>query len=202
MKRMKLAHIMGIAAWATVCSAAAQIAVVDFERVVKLHPNTAGDRKTIEEVYTTLKSEGDVKAAKVSKAVKAFEEAAQAIQSPVLSEAARKKAETDAKQKYDEAKAESDELKQLEDLHRMQLNERERKLLKRTTDAIRAVVKKIADEKKITMVLPTAPVLYYHETLDLTADVLRALGVDPAAVVPDDAAEKTAPPAKTNPAPR
>jgi hypothetical protein len=78
----------------------------------------------------------------------------------------------------------------------MQLNERERKLLKRTTDAIRVVVKKIADDKKIKVVLPTAPVLYYDETLDLTADVLRALGVDPAAVDPDAAAAKEVAPAK------
>jgi hypothetical protein len=63
-------------------------------------------------------------------------------------------------------------------------------------------VKKIADDKKITMVLTTAPLLYYHEALDLTDDVLRALGVDPAAVVPDDAAEKTAPPVKPASAPR
>ena len=196
MKHMNWAQIMGIAACVGVCSATAQIAVVDFERIVKLHPNTAGDRKAIEEVYNTLKGEGDVKAAKVSKAVQAFEEAAKEVQSPVLSEAARKKAEANAKKKYDEAKIESDELKQLEDLHRMQLNERERKLLKRTTDAIRVVVKKIADDKKIKVVLPTAPVLYYDETLDLTADVLRALGVDPAAVDPDAAAAKEVAPAK------
>jgi Skp family chaperone for outer membrane proteins len=196
MKHLNWAQIMGIAACVGVCSATAQIAVVDFERIVKLHPNTAGDRKAIEEVYNTLKGEGDVKAAKVSKAVQAFEEAAKEVQSPVLSEAARKKAEANAKKKYDEAKIESDELKQLEDLHRMQLNERERKLLKRTTDAIRVVVKKIADDKKIKVVLPTAPVLYYDETLDLTADVLRALGVDPAAVDPDAAAAKEVAPAK------
>ena len=196
MKHMNWAQIMGIAACVGVCSATAQIAVVDFERIVKLHPNTAGDRKAIEEVYNTLKGEGDVKAAKVSKAVQAFEEAAKEVQSPVLSEAARKKAEANAKKKYDEAKIESDELKQLEDLHRMQLNDRERKLLKRTTDAIRTVVKKIADDKKIKVVLPTAPVLYYDETLDLTADVLRALGVDPAAVDPDAAAAKEVAPAK------
>jgi len=208
MKHMNWAQIMGIAACVGVCSATAQIAVVDFERIVKLHPNTAGDRKAIEEVYNTLKGEGDVKAAKVSKAVQAFEEAAKEVQSPVLSEAARKKAEANAKKKYDEAKIESDELKQLEDLHRMQLNERERKLLKRTTDAIRVVVKKIADDKKIKVVLPTAPVLYYDETLDLTADVLRALGVDPAAVDPDAAAAKEgasakeALPVKTEPTPR
>jgi Skp family chaperone for outer membrane proteins len=196
MKHMNGALIIGIAVFAGVCSAATEFGVVDFERIVKLHPNTAGDRKAIEEVYNALKSEGDVKAAKVTKAVQAFEEAAKEVQSPVLSESARKKAESEAKKKYDEAKVASDELKQLEDLHRMQLNERERKLLKRTTDAIRAVVKKIADEKKITIVLPTAPVLYYDETLDLTADVLRALGVDPAAVVPDEATAKEVTPAK------
>jgi Skp family chaperone for outer membrane proteins len=209
MKHRNGALILGLVAWAGVCSATGQIAVVDFERIVKLHPNTAGDRKAIEEVYNTFKSAGDAKAAQVSEAVKAFEAAAKEVQSPVLSESARKKAEAEAKRKYDAAKVESDELKQLEDLHRMQLNERERMLLKRTTEAIRAVVKKIADEKKITLVLPTAPVLYYDETLDLTADVLRALGVDPATPDPDEAAPakekapaKEADPAKKDPAPR
>ena len=187
---MKVAHLVCLTAVLGAWNCAvAQIAVVDFERVVKLHPNTAEDRKAIEAVYNSLKEEGDAKAAKVAKAVKVFEEAAKEVQSPVLSEAARKKAEEEAKKKYDLAKTESDELKQLEDLHRMQLNERERKLLSRTTEAIRAVVKKIADERKIKVVLPTAPVLYYDETLDITADVLKALGVDPGAVVPaaDDA---------------
>ncbi len=182
---MKVAHLACLSAVLGAWSCAvAQVAVVDFERVVKLHPNTAEDRKAIEAVYNNLKEEGDAKAAKVAKAVKAFEEAAKEVQSPVLSEAARKKAEDEAKRKYDLAKTESDELKQLEDLHRMQLNERERKLLGRTTEAIRAVVRKIADERKIKLVLPTAPVLYYDETLDITADVLKALGVDPGAVVP------------------
>ena len=182
---MKVAHLVCLSAVLGAWNCAvAQIAVVDFERVVKLHPNTAEDRKAIEAVYNSLKEEGDAKAAKVAKAVKVFEEAAKEVQSPVLSEAARKKAEEEAKKKYDLAKTESDELKQLEDLHRMQLNERERKLLGRTTEAIRAVVRKIADERKIKLVLPTAPVLYYDETLDITADVLKALGVDPGAVVP------------------
>ncbi len=187
---MKVAHLVCLSAVLGAWNCAvAQIAVVDFERVVKLHPNTAEDRKAIEAVYNSLKEEGDAKAAKVAKAIKVYEEAAKEVQSPVLSEAARKKAEEEAKKKYDLAKTESDELKQLEDLHRMQLNERERKLLSRTTEAIRAVVKKIADERKIKVVLPTAPVLYYDETLDITADVLKALGVDPGAVVPaaDDA---------------
>jgi len=188
--------MLAFAAGTVVCSAAAQLAVVDFERVVRLHPNTAGDRKAIEEVYNSLKAEGDAKAAKVAQAVKAFEDAAKEVQSPVLSDSARKKAEADAKKKYDTAKTESDELKQLEELHRMQLGDRERKLLKRTTDDIRAVVKKIADEKKILMVLPTAPVLYYHETLDLTADVLKALGVDPAAPLPEGDEPDTADPDK------
>ncbi len=183
---MSRTQLFLLAAVVGVCSAAAQVAVVDFERIVKLHPNTAEDRKAIEAVYNGLKAEGDAKAAKVAKAVKAFEDAAKEVQSPVLSEAARKKAETDAKKKYDEAKTESDELKQLEELHRMQLNDRERRMLKRTTDEIRTVVKKIAGEKKITIVLPTAPVLYYDEALDLTADVLLALGVDPATKIPAD----------------
>lgn len=196
---MKIAHLIClfaiIGAWSC---AVAQVAVVDFERVVKLHPNTAGDRKAIEAVYNSLKAEGDAKADKVAKAVQAFENAAKEVQSPVLSETARNKAEEEAKRKYELAKMESDELKQLEDLHRMQLNERERKLLSRTTDAIREVVKKIAAERQIKIVLPTAPVLYHDESLDITADVLKALGVDPAATVPDEddpaAADKAAKP--------
>ena len=165
-----------------------RIAVVDFERVVKLHPNTAEDRKAIEAVYNSLKDEGDAKAAKVAQAVQAFENAAKEVQSPVLSETARKKAEMEAKKLYDEAKIASDELKQLEDLHRMQLNDRERKLLSRTTEAIRVVVKKLADERQITVVLPTAPVLYFNEALDLTPHVLKALGVDPNALLPEEGA--------------
>lgn len=209
-KIMKIKQLVYVGAWMCVCAITAQaakdnldpvaqetsanggnmarIAVVDFERVVKLHPNTAEDRKAIEAVYNSLKEEGDAKAAKVGKAVQAFEDAAKEVQSPVLSEIARKKAEVEAKKLYDEAKIASDELKQLEDLHRMQLNERERKLLSRTTEAIRAVVKKLADERQIMIVLPTAPVLYFNETLDLTPHVLKALGVDPNASLPDESA--------------
>ena len=184
MKLARLALLVGVFG---VCGLLrAQVAVVDFKRVVKLHPNTAEDRKVMETVYNSLKEEGDAKAAKVSKAVKEFEDAAREAQSPALSDAARKKADEDAKRKYDLAKTESDELKQLEDLHRMQLSERERKLLSRTTEAIREVVKKIATERKIKAVLPTAPVLYYDKTLDITPDVLKALGVDPNAVIPED----------------
>ena len=209
--RMKITQLIYMSAWLCICAVTAQaatgdsdlaaqekptlgdgnaarIAVVDFERVVKLHPNTAEDRKAIETVYNSLKEEGDAKAAKVAKAVQAFEDAAKEVQSPVLSETARKKAETKAKKLYDEAKIASDELKQLENLHRMQLNERERKLLSRTTEAIRMVVKKLADERQITIVLPTAPVLYFDKALDLTPHVLKALGVDPDAPLPNEGA--------------
>lgn len=191
---MNVKYIVGALVLLGYCGAAwGQIAVVDFERIVKLHPNTAEDRKTIETVYNSLQEEGDAKAAKVSKAVKSFEDAAKEAQNPALNEAARKKADEDAKRKYDLAKMESDELKQLEDMHRMQLTERERKLLKRTTDDIRAVVKKIADGRKIKVVLPTAPVLYFEETLDITGDVLKAMGLDPNAKVLDDSVEATLP---------
>lgn len=60
-------------------------------------------------------------------------------------------------------------------------------MLKRTTSDLREVIAKIAVQKKLSVVIGAATVAYAEKSVDITADVLRALGVDPNAPDPVDA---------------
>lgn len=171
-------------------SAQQKIAVVDLEKLVRYHPNTAGD-KTLLEAKLKESSEEKDKLQEVMLATrKAFEEAARAASNPALSESARKTAEASAREKRQEAlDAEKHAAERVRELQR-ELNEYEISMLKRTTEAIERAIAAYCKVNNIDLVLQlpspkigvVSSVLYAKQEFDITDDIMKIVGC----VVPED----------------
>lgn len=185
---------------ATVCLSgvvfgqAPTIAVVDLEELVSLHPNTAADKKLLEQTLKEFTAEKDELRERFEKARDAFEEAVKEVQNPALSEKAKRKAEDEALRRRTAAlNAEREMSERVRALQR-QLTEQEVRMLKRTASEIEDAVAGYARARKIDLVLQlpgeklgaVSGVLYAAPPLNITTNIMTLLGIRP------EAAEKPA----------
>ena len=179
-----LAAVMALSFTAT-AFAQQKVAVVDLEKLIRLHPNTTEDKKTLEGTLKDFNKQKEQLQSLASSARKAFEEAAREATNPALSEAARKKAETVALEKRQtalEAARNADE--KIRELQR-ELNKQEMKMLKRTSDEIERAIAAYARGKGIDLVLQLpsrlsagAGVIYSKPEMDITPEIMKILGIE------------------------
>ena len=175
-----------------------KIATIDLEKIVRLHPNTASDKKLLQKTLQDYQAEAEALEAAALAARKAFDGAAENMRNPALGEKARKAAEEDAKQKYEAARAaERAFLEKKQGLQRS-LTDQEVRMLRRTVEEIEGVVADYAKANGISVVLPTtgaklgiSPAVLWAETsLDITSEILAKMKIEDKPVEDaDDAAE-------------
>ena len=170
------------------------IAVVDLEELVRLHPNTASDKKLLEQTLKEFTAQKEQLQSRFETARKTFEEAVREVQNPALSEKAKKKAEDEAlKRRTAALNAEREMSERVRALQR-QLTEQEVRMLKRTASEIEDAVAGYARARKIDLVLQlpgeklgaVSGVLYAAPPLNITTTLMTLLGIRP------EAAEKPA----------
>jgi len=186
----------------TVFGQAPTIAVVDLEELVSLHPNTAADKKLLEQTLKEFTAEKEELKERFEKARDAFEEAVKEVQNPALSEKAKKKAEDEAlKRRTAALNAEREMSERVRALQR-QLTEQEVRMLKRTASEIEDAIAGYARAKKIDLVLQlpgeklgaVSGVLYAAPPMNITTNIMKLMGIRP------EAAAET-PPQQTEPEP-
>jgi len=177
---MKLASLLiaALVAGAVARGADVNVAVVDMEELVRRHPNTVGDRKALDATLKQYEEERDAARTRIDTLRGEFEAAAREADSPALSASGRQKAEEQALKKRETLMEAERQLGETMQLRRKQLSEQEMRMLKRTTSDLRDVIAKISVQKKLTLVVGSATVAYADKSVDITADVLRALGVE------------------------
>ncbi|MBQ7722207.1 MAG: OmpH family outer membrane protein [Kiritimatiellae bacterium] len=162
-----------------------RIAVVDFEKLVRLHPNTADDKRQLE---ATLKDYNAQKEQLQNVAVstrKAFEEAAREAANPALSDSARQKAEATALEKRQAAlEADRNAAEKVRELQR-DLNEQEMRMLRRTSQIIERAISAYAKGNNIDIVLQLpsrlgagSGVVYNKDDADITSAIMALLGIE------------------------
>ena len=192
--------IMSLASVCLAGAALAQssgIAVIDLETLVRLHPNTASDKKLLEQTLKEFTGEKDQLQARLEAARKAFEAAVRDVQNPALSEKAKKKVEDDAMTKRSTlVDAEREYNETVRSLQR-QLTEQEMRMLKRTTAEIEEAVAGYAKAKQLQLVLQlpgeklgaVSGVIYAAPPLNITTNIMKLMGINP---VPVNTADATA----------
>lgn len=192
--------IMSLASVCLASAALAQssgIAVIDLETLVRLHPNTASDKKLLEQTLKEFTGEKDQLQARLDAARKAFEAAVRDVQNPALSEKAKKKVEDDAMTKRSTlVDAEREYNETVRSLQR-QLTEQEMRMLKRTTAEIEEAVAGYAKAKQLQLVLQlpgeklgaVSGVIYAAPPLNITTNIMKLMGINP---VPVNTADATA----------
>lgn len=193
---------------ASVCLAGVSLAqtpstaVVDLEELVRLHPNTASDKKLLEQTLKEFTGQKEQLQARVESTRKDFETAVREVQNPALSEKAKKKAEEDALAKRTTAlDAEREFTETVRSLQR-QLTEQEMRMLKRTTAEIEEAVAAYAKTKNLQLVLQLpgeklgamSGVIYAAPSLNITTNIMKLMGFRPAPA--EEAPAKDEKPAK------
>ena len=187
MRNISIHFLAAVLALSFTATAYAQqkIAVVDLEKLIRLHPNTAEDKKTLEATLKDFNKQKEQLQALAASTRKAFEEAAREATNPALSESARKKAETvaiDKRQAALEAARGAEE--KIRELQR-ELNKQEMKMLKRTSDIIERAIAAYARGNGFDLVLQLPSrlsagtgVIYSKPEMDITAEVMKLLGIE------------------------
>ena len=171
-----------------------KIAVVDLEKLIRLHPNTAEDKKTLEGTLKDFNKQKEQLQALAASTRKAYEAAVREATNPALSEAARKKAETAALDKRQAAlEADRGASEKIRELQR-ELNAQELKMLKRTSDIIERAIAAYARGNGIDLVLQLpsrlsagAGVIYSRPEMDITEEIMKLLGIEEPADEDEDA---------------
>ena len=165
-------------------SAQQKIAVVDLEKLIRLHPNTAEDKKQLEATLKDYNKQKEQLQSVAASTRKAFEAAVREATNPALSEAAKQKAEAAALEKRQAAlEADRNAAEEIRKLQR-DLNAQELKMLKRTSDLIERAIAAYAKGKGIDLVLqlpsklsPGAGVVYSKPEMDITAAIMELMGI-------------------------
>lgn len=161
------------------------VAVVDLEELIRLHPNTASDKKLFEETIKDYRAEGQEMQRKLESLQEDFEKARKEMQDSSLSEKARKAAEEQAIKARD-ALAQADRtIREKMQSRQQQLDEMNMRMTRKTVGEIRAAVEKYAAEKKIQLVLPASTgqvmsasqILYHDRAIDITDAILKQMNI-------------------------
>ena len=168
--------------------AATTVGVVNINLVVEAHPSTVENTAELSERTRKFLEERDSRRRGLEAKLKAFEDAAALVQSPVLQEPARKKAAADALRADFEAAQE--EHRRFVALREGELQRRKSELLADVMADIRAKVEALAKERGIDLVVARSDdrvassvttVLYVAPSVDLTDALIAAIGGDRAA---------------------
>ena len=197
MRNLSIHFLAAVLALSVTATAYAQqkIAVVDLEKLIRLHPNTAEDKKTLEATLKDFNKQKEQLQSLAASTRKAFEEAAREATNPALSESARKKAETVAMDKrqaaLEAARGAEEKIRELQ----RELNKQEMKMLKRTSDIIERAIAAYARGNGYDLVLQLPSrlsagtgVIYSKPEMDITADVMKLLGIEEPEEEEEDAA--------------
>lgn len=169
-------------AFATV-NMAATIAIIDMEKLVKVHPRTATDREVLE----TYVEDFEVEREERMKALKALSEEFEALRAGAedlsLSEKAAQEKRRLAQVKFDEMRDAERELREIAAQRQKELTSQELRMRTRVISDIKQVVETMAAEKSIDLVLDSSrvgaadysAVVYADKAMDLTDAVTAAL---------------------------
>jgi Skp family chaperone for outer membrane proteins len=172
-----LALITGI-----VCSlsAAADVGVIDMERLIKLHPRATADRAVLEQYVKDFEDEREDMVEDLKKLGEEFEALRKDAEDVSLSDKVLESKRALAKAKIDEIRQMERTMRENTSTRQKELTSQELRMRKRIVSDISKIVEKIAKKKKLELVLDStgvgiggyAPVIYYTEKYDITDDVI------------------------------
>ena len=186
MKKLILSTVVLLSALASsIAQAVDKIATVNLEKVVICHPETANNKKTLEDMQTRFEKQRSEERAKLNKLRDSFELATEKAEDPASSESARATSLNTAKEIYAELVKKDEEVRNLSTRLQRNLTDTEMNLFEGTMKDVNAKLEKIAKAKGIALVIDTsagrigAPVpvvLYSAPSIDITDELVKATG--------------------------
>ena len=158
---------------------AQSVALVDMEELVRLHPDTASDKKLFDQTLKDFRAENDELKQKLEGMQEDFEKIRKEAQDPALSDKARKAAEERASKAQDALMVAGRTWREKMQARQEQLSDMQTRMLKKTVNEIREVIRKYAEEKKLQVVLSESQAVYSDKTLDITDAILKLMNIVP-----------------------
>ena len=176
MKRFLLA---AVAAAAVAAQAETKIGVVDMVLLVKNHPNYEPNKELLSSTDKDYQKKLEVLKAEGEKLQSEGKQLAEQLRSPMLADKAKgdiEKKLMDLQQKLisAEQRYRGEAMR-----FRQDLQDLEGRLLSATTTDLRRRIAKFADDKDFAIILDKQAVPFVEKSMDVTDDVLEAMGVNP-----------------------
>ena len=174
--------IMTMAAMVAALTVAAELKIgtVNMVDLVRLHPNHESNRALVKTTDSEYKAKLDAKQDELKEIADEGKKSQSDLQNPMLSTqaraAAQKKLEGIQKRFLDGQQ----EMRQMATRFQNDLGELESRLIKLETDDIRAKISAYAKEHDYDLIADHMILAFAKESFDVTDEILKAMGVDPA----------------------
>ena len=177
---MKKILILAAMAAALTVAAEVKIGTVNMVDLVRLHPNHESNRTLVKTTDAEYKAKLDAKQDELKEVADEGKKSQSDLQNPMLSTqaraAAQKKLEGIQKRFLDGQQ----EMRQMATRFQNDLGELESRLIKLETDDIRAKINAYAKEHDYDLIADSTILAFAKESFDVTDEILKAMGVDPA----------------------
>lgn len=184
MKKLLFAVSCAMVGFATE-AADLNIATVDVVTLVRNHPDYERNEKFMESKSRDLEKKGDAIKAEGEALQEEGRKLVEQMRNPMFNE----RAKADVEKKIQDIQQ---KLIQVEQRYRAEmmrgnqdLQEDRARLMKATTDDLRARLKKYGEENGYDLILDTNVIAYAKDSYDVTASILKEMGVDPEKVEKD-----------------
>lgn len=189
MKKLMFAVMVGVA-----CAASAEmkIGTVDMLKLVRNHSSYEPNKTLLTETQKDYEKKLDKMKADVDAIQEEFQKKSEQIHQPMLSEAAKQKIEKELIEIQNRGLAGQQRLRSEAMRSQQDLAELEGRLLKATSADLKKKIAAFAEANGYDIVIDSSATAYAKGETDVTAGVLKEMGVDPEKAI-DPAAEENAP---------
>ena len=179
---MNMKKILVLAAMAVALTVAAEVKIgtVNMVDLVRLHPNHESNRTLVKTTDAEYKAKLDAKQDELKEIADEGKKAQSDLQNPMLSTQARTTAQKKLEGVQQRFLSGQQEMRQMATRFQNDLGELESRLLKLETDDIRAKISAYAKEHGYDFIADGTILAFAKESYDVTDDILKAMGVDPA----------------------
>lgn len=183
---MKKLMMLAVLAVATVAFGDVKIGTVDLMKIVRNHPNYEHDKRMLSETEKNHTKRLDSLKDELEKVQQEGKELADQLRSPMLAASAKAKIEKELMGIQEKFLRGQQNLRSEAMRSQQELQELEGQFMKVTTDQIREKISTYAKENGYDLILDANVVPYVNASFDVTAAILKSLGVDPEKVTKKD----------------
>ncbi len=157
-----------------------KIGTVNMLQLVRLHPSHETNRNLVKSTDKDYKAKLDSRQDELKTIADEGKKAQEDLNNPMLSASAKADAQKKLEGVQQRFITAQQDLRSTAQHYQNELSDLESRLLKLETEDIRAKITAFAKDNGYDLILDSTTVGYANEKLDVTDDILKALGVDPA----------------------
>ena len=177
---MKKIVVLAATVAALTVAAEMKVGTVNMVDLVRLHPQHESNRALVKTTDKDYKAKLDAKQDELKEIADEGKKAQGDLQNPMLSAQARAAAQKKLEGIQQRFLAGQQEMRQLATRFQGDLSELESRLIKLETDEIREKISAFAKKNGYDFIADSTMLAFAKESYDVTDDILKAMGVDPA----------------------